>query len=281
MKFWLNSTKSFQLKFFWTRPSGKRNVHLQRHNWQRDGGPSMCAAASYMCEQCMGPWGWRERQWHVEELQPSKAATSPQCGSRTGAQPTCAAPQSAVASCAHSAGSSAACSNRAVRQQRCTKQQGSTAAVVRAAHEQTCDARHARVVTAHTGAVSREKCPCMVFKAWATTNLTTSEPNQQLYTLRLCLVLKIFRKYEYYYFCLYLTNIIKLWTNYTQKIRLVNSDQTVKFSFYFPLYLILHACVYRFDVTRNLKNFTNFFGTKQGLKGTSNLLKEPKHDTTI
>ena len=36
-------------------------------------------------------------------------------------------------------------------------------------------------------------------------------------------------------------------------------------SFCFYLYLMFHACAVRFDITGNLKNFANFFGTKQAL----------------
>jgi hypothetical protein len=36
-------------------------------------------------------------------------------------------------------------------------------------------------------------------------------------------------------------------------------------NYLFYLCLLLPACAARFDVTRNLKNFVNFFGTKQGL----------------
>jgi hypothetical protein len=31
---------------------------------------------------------------------------------------------------------------------------------------------------------------------------------------------------------------------------------------------MLHACVQRFDVTGNLKNFAKFFGTKPALRGS-------------
>jgi hypothetical protein len=33
---------------------------------------------------------------------------------------------------------------------------------------------------------------------------------------------------------------------------------------------MLHTCVQRFDVTKNLKNFTKFFGTKLGQRRTQN-----------
>jgi len=36
-------------------------------------------------------------------------------------------------------------------------------------------------------------------------------------------------------------------------------------SYFFYLYLMLHVCAARFDVTENLKKFVKFFGTKQGL----------------
>jgi len=44
-------------------------------------------------------------------------------------------------------------------------------------------------------------------------------------------------------------------------------------SFYFYLYLILHACAERFDVTRNLENFLVFGRTKQDLRATVYLLE--------
>jgi len=37
---------------------------------------------------------------------------------------------------------------------------------------------------------------------------------------------------------------------------------------------MLHACAVRFDMTENLKNFVNFFGTKQGFSTIDEIDRE-------
>ena len=60
-----------------------------------------------------------------------------------------------------------------------------------------------------------------------------SELKEALDILGPCLVSKYFAKSTLQLFRLYLTNIVQSWTNYAQKIRLVNSDQTVQLVFIF------------------------------------------------